>query len=208
FGNTTDAMSEKFNEMIENMVVEGLLAKVMESALKPAFDMIDNMGDGDFYNPEFWRNVVAEAEKATEAGNAGASTMMQFLQAAGLNLRELGGELEGISREVGGATSEEVNTWGAALNTQNFYIAQQLSEVRAIRAWLEGGVSQTPDTTAIDYLELQNTALGHLAAIERHTAETVTECRNIAARCEEQASTMRRIVTTQGGASGVNVFVR
>ena len=208
FGNTTDAMSEKFNEMIENMVVEGLLAKVMESALKPAFDMIDNMGDGDFYNPEFWRNVVAEAEKATEAGNAGASTMMQFLQAAGLNLRELGGELEGISREVGGATSEEINTWGAALNTQNFYIAQQLSEVRAIRAWLEGGVSQTPDTTAIDYLELQNTALGHLAAIERHTAETVTECRNIAARCEEQASTMRRIVTTQGGASGVNVFVR
>lgn len=208
FGSTTDAMSEKFNEMIENMVVEGLLAKVMENALKPAFDMIDNMGDGDFYNPEFWRNVVAEAEKATEAGNAGASTMMQFLQAAGLNLRELGGELEGISREVGGATSEEINTWGAALNTQNFYIAQQLSEVRAIRAWLEGGVSQTPDTTAIDYLELQNTALGHLAAIERHTAETVTECRNIAARCEEQASTMRRIVTTQGATSGVNVFVR
>ena len=43
FSNATDAMKEKFQDMIQNMIVESLLAKVMEKALEPVFTMIDEM---------------------------------------------------------------------------------------------------------------------------------------------------------------------
>ena len=73
-------------------------------------------------------------------------------------------------------------------------------------AVVRGGVA---GVSGVDYTGLSAEAMGHLAAIERHTAETVAECRNIAARCEEEVGLLRRVIVPKGqrGAHGVQVWM-
>lgn len=211
FGNTADAMSEKFHEMVESMVVEGLLSRVMERALAPAFEMVDEMGAGDFYSRDFWAEVVRLAEEGARAADYGARTVTGFLEQAGVQLRGLGGDMTGISRDIAGASEESVTGLAAGIATQNFYIARQLTAVEAIRALLERGGLRggTEAGTGVDLLGLSNQAMGHLAAIERHTAEAVAECREIAARCTAIAEDVHKVVVPRGvkGAYGVQTWV-
>lgn len=202
FGNTADAMSEKFQEMIENMVVEGVMAAVMQRALEPAFKMIDEMDDGDFYSEDFWREVAAKAEQGAKDADAGAQTMMKFLEQAGLSIRDLGGDLTGISRDIAGASEESINGLAATMNTWSYYVSyvpQIAQNVATLRAILEGGgapIQSGPGVT--DLVTLQNQSLTHLQAINQHTAETVTECRRIAERCTAMAEDIHRVVVPKG----------
>lgn len=211
FGNTADVMSDKFHDMIQNMIVESLLAKVMEQALKPAFDLIDQMDAGDFYSPDFWKRVSQTAAESIAAADQGASIMMNFLNQAGISMRDLGSDLTGISRDIASASEESINGLAAGINTQNFYISQQLTEVRLIRQLLENGASlPAGNSEGIDILSLHNTAMTHLQSISQHTAETVTECRLIAARCQEQVDMLRRVIVPRGtpASHGIQVWMK
>ena len=202
FSNTTDAMSEKFQEMIENMVVEGAMAAVMERALKPMFDMIDEMDDDDFYSEDFWREVSEKAAQGAKDADAGATIVMKFLEQAGLSIRDLGGDLTGISRDIASASEESINGLAAGINTQNYYMSYvpQIAEhVAAMRAILEGGGAPIQSGQGVtDLITLQNQSLTHLQAINQHTAETVTECRRIAERCTAMAEDIHRVVVPKG----------
>lgn len=211
FGNTADAMSKKFREMIENMVVESLLARVMERALRPAFDMVDSMGDADFYSEDFWKRLMHTAEQGAQDADHGAAVIMAWVEKMGLNLRELGGEMTGISRDIATASEESVNGLAAGITTQNYYIAQQLAEIQRIRALVEAGLGGSPAAgNGLDYGSMHAEAMGHLGAISQHTAETVSECRNIAARCEEEVALLRRVIVARGGRAthGIAVYMQ
>ncbi len=206
FGNTADAMSEKFHEMIENMVVESLLAKVMKKALEPAFKMIDEY-DGAFMNEDFWRKVSTEAAKGAKNADYGARTVMSFLEQAGLSVRSLGGEMTGISRDIASASEESINGLAKGVNTQNYYMMQISGNVAAMLRLMEGGgntisVGGGVDTTALlnQHLELQQ-------GIYRHTAETVAECRNIAQKCQEQTDLIRRVIAPRNSSATHSVQV-
>ncbi len=208
FANTSDKMGEKFRDMIENMVVESALARVMERALKPMFDLIDSMDEEDFYNQNFWKRVVAESQKGAEAANAGAMTMMKFLEQSGIKVRDLGGELTGITREYANASEESITGLAAATNTQNFYIQQISGEVQIIRQLIQSGRTGTTVETGSGYaelLEVQNRSMEHLSMIERNTAETVTECRKIASSCEEQTKYIKAVIDRTSGSGRVRV---
>lgn len=211
FGNTADAMSKKFREMIENMVVESLLARVMERALRPAFDMVDSMGDADFYSEDFWKRLMHTAEQGAQDADHGAAVIMAWVEKMGLNLRELGGEMTGISRDIATASEESVNGLAVGIATQNYYIAQQLAEIQRIRALVEAGLGGSPAAgNGLDYGSMHAEAMGHLGAISQHTAETVSECRNIAARCEEEVALLRRVIVARGGRAthGIAVYMQ
>jgi len=211
FSNTTGKMSEKFREMIENMVVEGALAKVMERALKPMFDMIDNMGDEDFYSQTFWKEVVAKAEQGAKDADAGAQTMMSFLEQAGISVRSLGSEMTGMTREIAGASEETMSGVAAALNTQNYYASHipMISEnVAAIRMLVEGGGAQPRQGGGVDTTALWNQHLELQQGIYRHTAETVAQCELIAKRCEAMASDLHRVIgSTPSEGAGLRVWI-
>lgn len=209
FGNTADAMSEKFHEMIQNMIVESLLAKVMERALKPAFDMIDNMNEEDFYSESFWKKVIATAEQGAKDADHGAGVVMKWIEKMGYDMREMGSEYSGIAKDVAGATSEEINANTAALNTQNYYMATLSANVALIRQLMERGTTSTlPDTTAAGWTDWQQQAMDNYIAIQRNTADTVVECRRAANACEASVEKLGRIITSKGSVSGVNVFMK
>lgn len=211
FGNTADAMSEKFHEMIQNMIVESLLAKVMERALKPAFDMIDNMNEEDFYSESFWKKVMATAEQGAKDADHGAGVVMKWIEQMGYDMREMGSEYSGIAKEVSSANSEEINR-AAAIGNSLLYYASTLptmaTDLSLIRQLMERGTTSTlPDTTAAGWTDWQQQAMDNYIAIQRNTADTVVECRRAANACEGATEKLNRALRAKGATIGFNVFL-
>ena len=200
FSNATDAMKEKFQDMIQNMVVESLLAKVMEKALEPVFKMIDEMGDGDFYSTRFWQDVMTTMQTATENGVVGAENVMSMLEQMGINLRGLGGEMTGISRDIATASEESILGLAAGINTQNYYISQVPTKLDTIIGLLrgDGAMPQGSAMTLQDVMIAQNQFLSHLPTIAQHTAETVAECKQIVAETRRTADALDRVIKPDG----------
>lgn len=210
FGNTADAMSSKFRDMIENMIVESALAKVMERALQPMFDMIDNMGSQDFYSESFWQKVVAKAEQGARDADRGAQTMIRFLEQAGISVRSLNADYSGMAKNISSATSEDINRAAAIGNTLMYYVSpipridNNLGRLLAI---IDRGRTPSPATGATGWTDWQQQAMDNYNAIARNTADTVVECRRAAAACEAASEKLGRIIHTQGPVSGVRAFM-
>lgn len=200
FSNTTDAMKEKFQDMVQNMVVESLLAKVMEKALEPVFTMIDEMQEGDFYSPNFWQGVMSSMQTATENGVVGAENIMSMLEQMGINLRGLGGEMTGISRDIATASEDSILGLAAGINTQNFYISQVPTKLDTIIGLLrgDGAMPQGSAMTLQDVMIAQNQFLSHLPTIAQHTAETVAECKAIVVETRRTADALERVIKPDG----------
>lgn len=209
FSSTTDAIKEKFNDMIENMIVESLLAKVMERALQPVFDMIDTMGETDFSSTAFWQQVVEKASKATQEIDSGANLLMNFLEQAGLSVRDLGSDMSGISRDIATASEESINGLAAGINTQNYYISQIHANVVQIVQMLYGGTEIQKDSAYTDLIAMQNQYLSSLPTIAANTASTAERCERAALACEEIANNMKRVISARGTQSShvVNTFM-
>ena len=210
FSNTTDAMKEKFQEMIQNMIVESLIAKVMERALKPVFDMVDEMGDSDFYSNSFWSQLMTEMNKATENGVVGAQNIMGMLESIGINLRDTGTGLTGISRDIATASEESILGLAAGINTQNFYISQVPTKLDTIIGLLRGGSAVVDSGVNVqDLITIQNQHLSHLPSIAQNTAATVARCERAAVACESMASKLGSVIKPKGTTSthSVNVTI-
>lgn len=175
FGNTADAMSKKFHEMIENMVVESLLAKVMQRALEPTFKMIDQVKGEDFSDPKFWARVMRSVDEGAQNADAAGQAIMKWAEQWGYNGREQEENFTGIAKNISGATSEEINTAAQIGNTLMYYVSpiprmdENLARIVAI---MESRTTPLPTATgsataAVDYTELFNTANKHLSNLPR-----------------------------------------
>lgn len=210
FSNTTDAMKEKFQEMIQNMIAESLIAKVMERALRDVFKMVDEMGDSDFYSNSFWSQLMTEMNKATENGVVGAQNIMGMLESIGINLRDTGTGLTGISRDIATASEESILGLAAGINTQNFYISQVPTKLDTIIGLLRGGSAVVDGGVNVqDLITIQNQFLSHLPTIAQNTAETVARCERAAVACESMASKLGSVIKPKGTTSthSVNVTI-
>lgn len=156
FANTTDAMRDKFEDMIKSMVTRSLAAKLIQSILQPLFDQIDAMAkDGDLSAYEI-SEIARQAPEYVAKMNEAMTTMANDLSAAGYNLRGTTTNLTGISRDIAGASEESILGLSAAINTQNFYISripsidEKMSQIIALMGGnvAQGGAPQaeTPET--------------------------------------------------------------
>lgn len=196
FGNTADAIGEKFREMIDNMVAESVIAGVMKSALKPVFDIIDNMETGDFYDPSFWQTLSNEIEKATDNADIGATNALKMLETMGINIREMGAGLTGISKDIATASEESILGLTAGINTQNFYISQIHAAVLRMEMLMQNGAGGGVNIQ--DLVTIQNQHLAHLPNISANTASTLQECRSILVQVTAIAENLGRVVTVNG----------
>lgn len=215
FADTTDAMRAKFKDMVQNMIIEAMAAKIMENALQPFYKAIDEAAA----NGDITADEIAEATKiglgSIEDMNKGMKIVWEQLKQAGLDVGKIWSDAEngytGIAKNVASATSEEINANTAALNTQNYYMSHvpQIAEhVAAMRQLMERGTTSTlPDTTTAGWTDWQRQAMDNYNAIARNTAETVAECRRSAAACEAFAADIHRIIKVKGATQGINVFL-
>lgn len=169
FGSTTDAMKEKFNDMIQSMIQKSLGAKIMQTILQPLFEEIDKMANDGALTADEIAQIGAEAPTYIAQMNDAMTTLMNQIGAAGYNMRQQVGGFTGISRNIAGATEESINGLAAGINTQNFYISHIDNNVASILAALTGGASiATPASGALLAEEVdpfKDTMLSYASAI-------------------------------------------
>lgn len=210
FGNTTDAIKEKFNDMIKYMIVESVMAKTVQMALQPMFDEMNRMYKSGASMTDVLTYAFSQVGALTQQINDGLMVNAKHLEATGINIRDLystSDNLSGISKNIASATSEEINAAAAIGNTLMYYVSpiprmdENLARVVAI---MEGrGASAIPQTTSTGWTDWQQQAMDNYNAIARNTADTVVECRRAAEACERIASTFR----VKGSTKGLNVFL-
>lgn len=153
FGSTTDAMKEKFKDMVENMVVNSLAAQLIQSVLRPVFDAIDTASkDGELTAQEIG-GISAMLPERMEMIDASMNNMMNELLAAGVNLRDQAGSMTGISRDIAGASEESILGLTAGINTQNFYMQHIDMNVAMILSTLTGGTTTAGSGTTGEYVD-------------------------------------------------------
>lgn len=193
FSNTTDALSEKFQEMIQNMVVESLAARLVQSILKPLFDQIDE------YNKDggLTESRIAEIAQSTSGYvgqiNAALTSLMSNLAAEEYDIRKAGSGLSGISKDIAGASEESILGLAAGINTQNYYISQIHANVAQILMLIQGNGAQiAQQATEGTALLIDNPYLTqYLPSIDQHTA-------NIEAYCAETLATLNKVIKPRG----------
>lgn len=183
FGSTTAAMKEKFNDMIESMVVNSLAAQLIQGILKPVFDQIDDAAkDGDLTAREIGA-ISAMLPERMQMINDAMTGMVNELGAAGINLRQQAGQFTGIARNIANASEESITGLAAGINTQNFYMQHIDMNVALILSYLTGGTTtasasvtgQTPDP----YKEQMLLYAAHIPAIDQNLADLLVEVRKV-----------------------------
>lgn len=212
FGSTTDAIKEKFDDMIKNMIVNMVLAQVVKRALDPIFKMIDELAkDGELSAADISK-VMSMVPQTMNDINNGLTVGMEGLKAVGFDIsamRDRSSEFSGIAKNVAGATSEEINNVAAIGNTLMYYVSpiprmdENLARIRAI---MENGAAATATTSAAStgWTDWQQQAMDNYTAIQRNTADTVVECRRAANACEKFA----KAIVQKGATAGLNVFLK
>lgn len=211
FGNTAEAIKEKFRDMMKTMVVNMALSGVVERILKPLMDMIDERAaDGELSSREIAEIMGAVPGYVDDIDNA-MTVVMEALKAAGVDVGQLrdatDAETRGIAKGVASATSEEVNAATAVGKTLLYYASPipRIDEnlARVVSLIESRGASAMPQTASAGWTDWQQQAMDNYQAIARNTAETVVRCERAAIACEKMA----RVIKTKGSTSGFNVFL-
>lgn len=153
FGSTADAMKERFQDMIQNMVEKSLAAKIMQELLQPIFDQIDILArEGGELSVEDISAIAKMANTALPNINDAMGTLMNTLAAAGYNIRQHPGQFSGISRNIANASEESISGLAAGINTQNYYMQYMpiiSANVATIVSYLTGGAVDVSGATPI-----------------------------------------------------------
>lgn len=211
FGNTAEAIKEKFRDMMKTMVVNMALSGVVERMLKPLMDMIEERAaDGELSSREIAEIMGAVPGYVDDIDNA-MTVAMEALKAAGVDVGQLrdaaDAETRGIAKGVASATSEEINAATAVGKTLLYYASPipRIDEnlARVVSLIESRGASAMPQTASAGWTDWQQQAMDNYQAIARNTANTVIECRRAADACEKLA----RAVKSKGSTTGINTFL-
>ena len=199
FGSTADAMSEKFNDMIESMINRSLAAKIMQEMLQPIFDQIDTMSRDGLLSTEEIASIASLAQERIPLINGAMTNLMSSLAAAGLDVRTSTEGFKGISRDIAGASEESILGLAAAVNTQNFYMSYMPTineNVAAILGALTGeGTSGRRNAPGVGSGEdvmpsVQQMVYDHLPNMDQNLSEMLR--------------LFRSVVTTKNGSTNTN----
>lgn len=201
FGSTTDAIKERFSEMIENMIVESLAAKVIQGQMQDIFDTIGALSKDGQISVSDAAHIAELSKVATQNIDVGMNNLMNALAAAGLSVRGMGSDLTGISKDLATASEESILGLAAGINTQNFYISQVPPKLDTIIAILQGGANPAGAINVQDLITIQNQHLAYLPNIATNTLNTADRCERAALACESALSKISSVISLRGTTS-------
>ena len=203
FANTTEAIREKFRELIQNMVVESVMGRVVQQALQPIFDRIDSMYKSGSSMIDVLTYALDAAEIASKQISDGLMLAASTIEQSGINLRQLYGdnELSGISRSIATASEESITGLAAAINTQNYYMSHIDANVAIIAQSIGGGGREG----VADYSGMQSEHLAQLPIIAANTTALVDKCERAASACEAIYDKLNKSTTADDRGWAINV---
>lgn len=207
FGSTTDAINEKFADMIQNMIVEGIGAELVRNILQPIYDSIGEAAKDGFIDAKEIADIANSVPGATQEINTAMNILMESLKNAGYDIRQQTTGLTGISKDIATASEESILGLAAGINTQNFYISQIHANVAAILAKMGGTPVASGGVDVKALVEIQNQHLAYLPVIAQHTADILVRCERAATACESMSRNIGRVIVPKGSQSSHQVSV-
>lgn len=207
FGSTTDAINEKFADMIQNMIVEGIGAELVRNILQPIYDSIGQAAEDGFIDAKEIADIANSVPGATQEINNAMNILMESLKNAGYDIRQQTTGLTGISKDIATASEESILGLAAGINTQNFYISQIHANVAAILAKMGGTPVASGGVDVKALVEIQNQHLAYLPVIAQHTADILVRCERAATACESMSRNIGRVIVPKGSQSSHQVSV-
>lgn len=207
FGSTTDAINEKFADMIQNMIVEGIGAELVRNILQPIYDSIGQAAKDGFIDAKEIADIANSVPGATQEINNAMNILMESLKNAGYDIRQQTTGLTGISKDIATASEESILGLAAGINTQNFYISQIHANVAAIVAKMGGTPSASGGADVKALVEIQNQHLAYLPVIAQHTADILVRCERAATACESMSRNIGRVIVPKGSQSSHQLSV-
>ena len=161
FGNTTEAMQERFADMMKNMIVNSMLSTIMQKRLKPVFDMIDNAWKDGAMTPEEVKAIWEQGKKATDAANQEATMTMDILKNLGVDIATKESNLTGLSKGISTMSEDTALIMGGYLDSIRLKLFQYIDMMMA---------DGLPFVSKM--LLAQSQMVGYLASIEANTKST------------------------------------
>lgn len=177
FGNTTDAMKAKFKDMLNNMVVNTLLAKAMEIALRPVFTAMENAAADGVYTPAEIADIVKKTSVATTNTDATMNNIMDGLKAAGVDMRDTTTNLTGVSKGISGVTEDTALLLGGYLDSIRFRLFAYFDALGATKSFDIAG-------SMASLMIAQNSQINHLLAISGNTLRSAVASENLSAKID------------------------
>ena len=169
-GDGLDALTDKWNEYIENVIANQMRLKVMDKYLEPIMREMDRMlGDSRLDYDEAARLRQMVEQMAPLANDA----LKQLAEAYGIAIDSADeGALSGLQKGIQGVTEETAQIIEALLNSMRYYTADSNLQLRNIYMILSGNEAmpnpilaelraQTEQIRAINRLIRNVTASGH-----------------------------------------------
>ena len=215
FANTKDAIKSDYQDLMKSMIVEGAAAKVIDNILEPMWKQMNEILDKEGTEGAF-EYLAANMDSFIDSAANGLEVMWESLESKGYDLQKLLKDTDssstGIARDIATASEESINGLAAGINTQNYYISYvpKISEhVGAIRTLMETGNTGFALSENTGWTDWQQQAMDNFFAIQRNTAETVTECRRIAERCEALSNDIHKVIVPRGtkGSYGIQTYM-
>ena len=193
FGDTADAIRDKFKDMIRSMVVNTILTKITDAFLRPIYTMISDLSsDTDGLTGGDINTVLAKLESGIPALDEALSATAEGLGNAVSGLRNTGNDLQEVSKGIAGASEETVGLLAGYMESIRFRLF----------AYIDYMMLNSGTTTMSSLLAGQSTQIVHLANIDSNTLRS-------AVANEELTKEVKKLITTSGvkGAYALNVNI-
>lgn len=207
FDNTTDAIKDKFKDMMNNMLVEAILAKVIQAKVEKMFADVGDIFDtsGNLQTSKVQQLLDGVDGFATELNNLLGNAL------SGLNLESLKDqskkELTGIAKAVGSLSEESALTLAGIANSGLYYNIGQFNQLVSInnillrweasRGLAVAGVSDNGGIQSL--IAVQSLAIGELQKISAST-------RALAESNRELVNAIESVTSPLGARSGTRAL--
>lgn len=214
FGNTTDAIKEKFQDMMRDMIVNSVLARVVQQKLKPIFDYIDN----ELYDRQSGA-LIGSLDTIWAMMKRVTDTLPGELESIYKNMGEWAGELRtsessltGIAKGVSQASEESVVTLSGYANSILYYHVLEATDISAIRAILEGRTVVSPNVEQPVASDTSSLNVGQLISIQQDTLAQIMLIKQDTTAIRDDIAEMRNslnsVISGAGSQSAKTVNIR
>lgn len=208
FSDTTEAMKEKYRDMIKSFIVQNVLARYAQALLKPLYEQIDEAANNDnVIDDKEIEDIITSFSDIYKVMDSGMTTLFERLKEKIPELGELfdSGDMTGISRDIATASEESINGLAVGINTQNFYISRIYAALDLLMESMGTGALRFTLSDAT--MQALDKHLSYLPTIAQHTANAVARCERAAVACEGTMELLGRVIKPEGSGASYRVYV-